>query len=134
MIMYFTVDSGAKIALENLLKSGLYRDASEAICVSLINHDIIQREAQHKGRVEISDDEFVDDRYPIVHGSNVRPPNFKHAKTTKHEVSRQTIPEIFRLPRSPVAVDQFPEVAEDPARNQLVGPKHWPFGQYNKLL
>src|SRR5262249_39083158 len=107
MIMYFTVDSGAKIALENLLKSGLYRDASEAICVSLVNHDVIQREAQHRGRVEISRADLFDNRSPLVHESNARPPNLKPAKPS-YGALEQTIPDVFRLPKGAIAADQFP--------------------------
>jgi hypothetical protein len=133
MIMYFTVDSGAKIALENLLKSGLYRDASEAICVSLINYDVIQREAQHNARVQISRADLFDDKSPLVHGSNARPPNLQ-AANAEYVVRGQRIPDIFRLPKNAITADQFPPAADGPCKTQLVGPKHWLFGQYNKLL
>jgi hypothetical protein len=133
MVICFNIDSGAKIALDNLVNSGLYRDVSEAICVSLINYDVIQREAQHDGRVEISRADLFDDKSPLVHGTNARPPTLRPTKA-EPAVRGQTIPDIFRFPKNAVTTDQFPPTAEDPRKTEVIGPKHWLFGQYNKLL
>src|SRR5207249_9989017 len=69
MVICFNIDTGAKIALDNLINSGQYRDISEAICVSLVNHDIIQREAQQNGGLEITRADLLNDRSPFVQGS-----------------------------------------------------------------
>src|SRR3977135_1056368 len=139
MVICFTVDAGAKIALDNLVKSGLYQDVSEAICVSLINHDIIQREAQHNGGLEITRADLLDDRSAFVRGSGAASTLPRPAPAATNVVTRvangvSRIPEIFHLPRTSISPDEFPLSAEDGAERPTTSPKKWLFGQYNKLL
>jgi hypothetical protein len=132
MMLYFSINEGARIALENLMNSGLYRDVSEAICVSLINHDVIQREAAQNGGVQIMRAELLDDRSSYVQGTGARPAGTAAAATAPSGVYE--IPDIFRLPRGNISSDQFPHIAEEVDLHSVVGPKQWLFGQYNKLL
>lgn len=133
MVICFTVDAGAKIALDNLVKSGLYQDVSEAICVSLINHDIIQREAQHNGGLEITRADLLDDRSAFVRGSGTVPVRPQAAPVPPaNSVSR--VPEIFHLPRTSISPDEFRLIADDIDERPITSPKQWLFGQYNKLL
>jgi hypothetical protein len=132
MVICFKINSGAKTALDNLLHSGLYQDASEVICVSLINHDIIQREAQQNGGVEITRADLLDDRSPFVRGSRARLANPHSGQVPA--TGRKEIPDIFRLPQTGMAGDEFPHVADEIEPRAIAGPKQWLFGQYNKLL
>jgi len=131
MVICFTVDAGAKIALDNLVNSGMYKDMSEAICVSLINHDIIQREAQHNGTLQITRADLLDERSSFVQGSGLERP---HVIASDATARKRSIPDIFRLPHANVAADEFPVVADDIDADSLTSPKQWLFGQYNKLL
>lgn len=131
MVICFTVDAGAKIALDNLLNSGMYKDASEAICVSLINHDIIQREAQHNGSLQITRADLLDERSSFVQGRGIER---SHGVASEATARGSRIPDIFRLPRANLAADEFPVVADDIHTDSLTSPKQWLFGQYNKLL
>ena len=142
MIICFTADAGAKIALDNLLNSRMYKDASEAICVSLINHDIIQREAQHNGTLQITRVDLSDDRSPFVQGSRRRgphgPPRLRgpDAQSTKGGGGHLSVgvPEIFNIPQTKPSPDEFPPIAETTDADEVTGPRQWLFGQYNKLL
>src|SRR6266542_1441347 len=131
MVICFTVDAGAKIALDNLLNSGMYKDVSEAICVSLINHDIIQREAQHNGSLRITRADLLDERSSFVQGSGTESPPVLRSDASPRG---RSIPDIFRLPQGSVSADEFPIAADDIDMDSLRSPKQWLFGQYNKLL
>lgn len=130
MVLCFNADAGAKIALDNLLSTGLYKDTSEAICVSLINHDIIQREAQHNGCVEIKRADLLDDSSSFVHGTR----SAGGPSTDKRPNGTASIPSMFRLPHTGMAPDEFPLVVDVGRDLPSTSPRHWLFGQYNKLL
>jgi len=113
------------------MNSGQYSDVSEAICVSLINHDIIQRQAEQNGGVEITRADLLNDRASFVRGSRG---TGAHPAVKAGSTPEKEIPDIFLLPRISPAADEFPHIADEAKSRSIVGPKDWLFGQYNKLL
>lgn len=139
MVICFNADVGGKIALDNLLNTGQFRDLSEAVCTALINYDIIQRDVGHSGHVMLSRAELLSDASQYVRGSNAEALPAQSPRPSPGQVAKISgtpkIPDIFiTTGKTFPAADSFPVVPSPSTSNEALTPKEWLFGQFNKLL
>lgn len=139
MVICFNADVGSKIALDNLLNTGQFRDLSEAVCTALINYDIIQRDVDHNGHVMLSRAELLSDASQYVRGSSAEALPAQSPRPSAGQVAKISgtpkIPDIFiTTGKTFPAADSFPVVPSPSTSNEALTPKEWLFGQFNKLL
>jgi hypothetical protein len=132
MILCFDCTSEVKKILDDLIKSGQFRDYAEAISVAISNQAVLQERVVQDGSFIIGDDN------PQINNPGPKPsssskPSFPR-KSYKNN-GKVEVPELFRLsgiehiptPLAPLPADKWKS-------DQAVPLDQWIFGQYNKLL
>jgi hypothetical protein len=125
MILCFDVDRETKDKMDNMIRSGDYRDYSELLTVSISNQHLLHN--SHSGHTDVA--------LPIAPEQGlVQVPNIPEVTAPSQRPDDAPVPGIFRLrvggPKIEVAA--IPNDAFLPGMEVPVD--RWLFGQHNKLL
>jgi hypothetical protein len=129
MLLVFNATPEAKKALDQLLQTGQFRDASETICVALTNYQALMSAAPKEAPQEIE----IDDPDSLLQRANPPKPEMKPPPTSNPSVPE--VPVEFSLRIS--SLDGLTLLPMPESRNAGVTdlpPSEWLFGQFNKPL
>jgi hypothetical protein len=129
MIICFDCSKEGKAALDGLVQTGKFRDASEALSMALVNYEVLHRA-------------MIDSRGLVAAGSLI----VQGAETSANPVETRApagsatavepalrVPAIFSLRTTTLEGLELPPVESAPAPKDL-SPKDWLWGQYNRFL
>ena len=121
MVICFDSSLDAKSALDELMRSGEFKNISEAISMSLLNYQVIRQAVAQGGGHTVIDTGVANRAENGRMDAEPKPPYVK-------------IPEVFRA----VHGDPSDLNLAEPQCGELTGidvsPKDWLWGQYNRFL
>jgi hypothetical protein len=123
MVICFEASPQAHAALEQLVASGRYRDVNGVISAALCNQAVLDTQVVATGGL------IIQPGGGSGHGAPMQ-------ESARASVGVTALPSQLQRPTPPYDVTQVEAASlENPVdQNALMGPKNWPWGQFNKLL
>jgi len=127
MIICFQCEPDVKKQLDDLIRTGHYRDYSEAVSCALRNEMLIQERISKGGGALVLDEPSAANGSQASAGPHVR--------ATPNRPRGVSVPELFTRGDANTSPPQYaPMPADTWEQNQEVPIDRWLFGQYNRLL
>lgn len=135
MVICFEATREAKNALDSLIATGQFKDASEAISMALSNYEVIQRAVKDRREVlpaGTAPFEQSQNKVQSQSGAEVET-RTESPGSSEPQISRQ-IPTLFQLRESRPSDEDLLPIASFQVDYKSLLPKDWLFGQWNRFL